>query len=128
MSKKLRTIKASLLIALLGTLLSCQHTPDNYFKTQDQLSVEFVYETVQLPDGTTKEFISIEKSICRSRDYEVSAEFIGSRGIVRHKPSIKDCQLMIGYGPQENRRWVSFMKWIQLQINQEGFVDGDETK
>jgi hypothetical protein len=114
-------MKQSLLILLLGICLSsCRTTPPenrDYFEGE-QISPEFILETVQLADGSTKQFISIEKSKCRARKYKLSKEYIGASGVVTIKP-ISECNLMMGYSPKEYLRQVNFMKWVQNEINME---------
>jgi hypothetical protein len=111
-----------LLILAMGMLLSCcrpHRTPPpegvDYF-LGEQISPELFYEVVELSDGTLKEVISIEKSVCRSRGYKIGREYIGPAGVVVPL-NIKQCNLMFGYSPNEYLRSVNFMKWVKSEIN-----------
>lgn len=83
-----------------------------------QRSPQFHYEKIQLIDGSWKEVISIEKSICRYRGYSVSQDYIGPAGVAGQLP-IKKCNLIIGYKSKEEAQLKNLMEYVRQNIGNE---------
>jgi hypothetical protein len=103
-----------LALPLLIILLSCQHTPtpsDTFEDIQSSIKLAPVVEI----DG--KKYIPVEGSECYERTYRVSLEYIGG---IRGTTVVKDvyeCNLIKGYKPKIDTEFVSFMQYVQSQIN-----------
>ena len=128
-TQKMKILLGILLITCLSSCLtSCRVSRDNMPKIEDvkQLSPYFHYVTI---DG--KEYIDVQKSVCFSRDYRHTIDYVGPVGAYESL-NIKKCNKVVGYSPVNYTKvfnyqdYVRFLIKINLDNNSEGYVeDGD---
>ena len=102
-------MKTQIMMILSLTLLTnCLNPP--VIADQEQLSTQFVYETI---DG--KEYISVEKSKCLARTYRITLDMVGAidKNI---KLNIKECDKVVGYASSEYVTLASFMENLRIYL------------
>lgn len=109
-------MKLTLLTILSVLALSCascnQEFPNGF--QDEQCSPQFKI----IKDDQGKEWVDVAESICRCRQYQVTKSNIGPvDGKVTRKP-LAECNLMKGYTPKVDTKFVNFMEWIRLQISE----------
>ena len=107
----MRSTRTILLMTLLGTLLSCNDLPKEYFQGE-QCSPEF--KIIQDIEG--KEWVDVEQSVCRCRTSRISRDMVGpvDRKVIRKR--LSSCNLLKGYSPKEDTRLVNFLEWVRMNI------------
>jgi len=106
------------IVAILLIVSSCRTSPpqNQDFFQDEQCSPQF--EIVK--DETGKEWVDVEKSVCRCRPYHIGKDYVGPVRIggsvpVTRKP-ISQCNLIKGYVPKIDTKMVNFLEWVRTEI------------
>lgn len=113
------TEKGRALILLSVIILAgCRTTPpgNQDFFQDEQCSPQF--EIVKDEDG--KEWVDVEKSVCRCRTYHIGKDYVGPVRVGGSVPvtrkHLSQCNLIKGYVPKIDSKMVNFLEWVRTEV------------